>query len=120
MLPFLALGGAIIDRTLKHKEGTMAKILPVGVAQKKVLEALDAPAAIDSWDGAKAFFDELGIVVGARRVGRSSEPQIWINPNRDAGGGWNAGGDGDSWGASHTLTKEQIALLRARGWWHER
>jgi len=97
----------------------MGKILPVGVAQKKVLEALGAPA-IDSWDGAKRFFDDLGIVVGSRRVGRSSEPQVWIAAGRDAGGGWNPGGDGDSWGASHTLTKEQIADFKARGWWREK
>jgi len=97
----------------------MAKILPVGVAQKKVLDLLGAPATIDSWDGAKRILDDLGIVVGSRRVGRSSEPQVWINSSRAAGGGWNVGGDGDSWGASHKLTKEQIADLKARGWWRE-
>ena len=95
----------------------MAKELPVGVAQKKVLDLLGAPDTIQTWDGAKRIFDDLGIVVGSKRVGRTSEPRVSISPNRDAGGGWNPGGDGDSWGASHKLTEAQIADLKARGWW---
>lgn len=96
----------------------MAKELPVGVAQQKVLTALGAPTAIQSWGGAEAYFERIGIRVRAVRVGRSSEPRVRLREDRQAGGGWNEGGDGDSWGErAADLTEAQRAAIAH--WWEK-
>jgi len=72
----------------------MAKETPVGVAQKKVLDALNLHA--ETWNEANAIFSKLGIVVGAKRVGRTSEPVVSYSANA-YGGGFNQYGEGESW-----------------------
>jgi hypothetical protein len=95
----------------------MAKELPIGVAQKKVIELLGSETATELWSGAEAYFERKGIRVRAVRVGRTSEPRVRLrNPD---GGGFTREGDGDSWGAIHDLTTEQLAALQAAGWWEE-
>lgn len=68
------------------------KNTPVGVAQKKVLDALGITA--NDWLDANKKFDEIGIMVGSKRVGNSSEPVITVKETDF--GGWNPGGDGES------------------------
>jgi len=95
----------------------MARDLPIGVAQKKVIDLLGSETRTETWSGAEAYFERKGIRVRAIRVGRSSEPRVRLrNP---AGGGWNPGGDGDSWGAVHDLSDAQLAAIKAAGWWEE-
>lgn len=69
----------------------MAKQTPVGVAQKKVLDALGLQA--DSWNEANEIFRRIGIVVGAKRVGRTSEPVVTVDRY---GGGFNQYGEGET------------------------
>lgn len=92
----------------------MAKELPVGTAQRAVLDALGAPSSVDTWDKAKAYFAELGIVVTAKRDGRKSVPVVFesSHPQR---GGWNPGNE-DGWsGNTPRLTTEQRNALQQ--WW---
>ena len=70
----------------------MAKQTPVGKAQQMVLDALNLKA--ESWNEACAIFSRIGIVVGAKRVGRTSVPVITVDRY---GGGFNAYGEGESW-----------------------
>lgn len=71
--------------------------IPIGVAQEKVLDALGITAS--DWMDAKQKFDEIGIEVGSRRVGRSSEPVV--SRKNSYGGGWNPGGDGEEYRISY-------------------
>ena len=80
---------------------------PVGKAQQKVLDALGVRRS--TFASAEAYFAEIGIVVSSKRVGRSSEPVVRINPRHS--GGWNIGGDGDSWREYADLTPNQLAAL---------
>lgn len=86
---------------------------PVGKAQQAVLDALGLHAG--TFAAAEERFEEIGIIVRAVRVGRTSEPRVRFA--RPAGGEWNEGGDGDGWPADHQLTPEQIASLKEHGWW---
>ncbi len=65
---------------------------PVGKAQQQVLDALGLTAR--DFGEANRKFSEYGISVGSKRVGRSSEPVITVKETDF--GGWNAGGDGES------------------------
>jgi hypothetical protein len=71
----------------------MAKDYPVGKAQQMVLDALNIKAA--SFQEAEKAFNEIGITVTAVRQGRTSVPQV--SRKETSGGGWNAGGDGESY-----------------------
>lgn len=77
----------------------MAKETPVGSAQEKVLNALGLTA--NSFGDANRIFSEIGIEVGCKRVGRSSEPVITEKPT--SFGGWNAGGDGESYEVNYKV-----------------
>jgi hypothetical protein len=64
-----------------------------GVAQQVILNALGIDA--ESFGHANAIFDALGITVIAKRVGRSSVPEVI---KRDlSGGGFNLDGEGEAW-----------------------
>lgn len=80
---------------------------PVGKAQQIVLNALGLKA--NSAGRANELFEELGLVVRPVRQGRTSVPEITIK-NRYAGG-WNEGGDGDSWREYGDLTAEQMQAI---------
>lgn len=89
----------------------MARELPVGVAQKVILDILIPGNGIQYWSTAEKRFEEFGITVRSRRVGRSSVPVVSAkSPDR---GGWNPGGeDGYSGsGDGARLTAEQRAAL---------
>ncbi len=70
---------------------------PTSVAQDKVLEALGLTAT--DFTDAERIFAEIGIQVTSKRVGRSSEPVVTELPVE--GGGWSAGGDGESYKISY-------------------
>lgn len=69
------------------------KATPVGAAQKKVLDALNMTAT--DWNDANEKFKSVGITVGAKRVGKTSEPIVSMMDT--VYGGWNRGGDGESY-----------------------
>ncbi len=71
---------------------------PVGKAQQQVLEALGLTAS--DFSEANQKFNELGIVVSSKRVGRNSEPVITVKETDF--GGWNPGGDGESYSTGRT------------------
>ena len=75
----------------------MAKDYPVGKAQKMVLDALEMTA--DGFTAAEHIFNKIGITVIAVRQGRTSVPQV--HRKETSGGGWNAGGDGESFEISY-------------------
>lgn len=83
------------------------KDLPVGVAQKKVLDAINVRA--QTWQEAEATFSGIGIVVTSKRVGRSSEPVVKFQPTRR--GGFNRDGEGEAWNVPSKLTAEQRQAL---------
>ncbi len=66
---------------------------PVGKAQKMVLDALGV--SIDTYDGAEAFFERIGIIVTPVRQGRKSIPSIKMRET--VGGGFNAYGEGETY-----------------------
>lgn len=66
---------------------------PVGVAQKKVLDALGLTA--ENWRKAEEMFEDLGIGVRSKRVGKTSVPVVTIFPR--SGGGFNQDGEGETW-----------------------
>jgi len=66
---------------------------PVGKAQQMVLQALGKKA--QTFSEATAVFEQMGIVVSSKRQGRESVPVVIVKARM--GGGWNAGGDGESW-----------------------
>lgn len=80
---------------------------PVGKAQQIVLNALGLKAS--GATSANALFEELGLAVRPVRQGRASVPEITLK-SRYAGG-WNEGGDGDSWRAYGDLTAEQMQAI---------
>lgn len=80
---------------------------PVGKAQQVVLDALGLKAT--GMTGANELFESLGLVVRPVRQGRASVPQITIKNRYE--GGWNEGGDGDSWRAYGDLTVEQMQAI---------
>lgn len=87
----------------------MAKEHPVGVAQKIVLDILGETS--EYWSGANAIFERYGIVVGSKRQGRTSVPQVWERETDQ--GGWNPGHEDGYSGspAPSRLTPEQRAAL---------
>jgi len=80
---------------------------PVGKAQQIVLDALGLKAA--GMTSANELFESLGLIVRPVRQGRASVPEITIKNRYE--GGWNEGGDGDSWRAYGDLTAEQMQAL---------
>ena len=78
----------------------MAHNYPTSVAQDKVLAALGMTAV--DYPDAERIFSEIGIEVTSKRVGRSSEPVV--SKLTAYGGGWNAGGDGESYKISYKDT----------------
>lgn len=80
---------------------------PVGKAQQVVLSALGVTR--HTFAGAEAYFEEIGIVVSSKRVGRSSVPVVRIKDRYN--GGFTSEGDGDSWRAYSDLTAEQLQAL---------
>lgn len=70
----------------------LSKTAP-GVAQTVILQALDIKA--NNFAHAKVIFQELGIDVGHKRVGRSSIPVV-TKLDR-SGGAINIEGDGEIW-----------------------
>ena len=86
----------------------MAHSYPTSKTQEKVLTALGLTA--NDFTDAERIFSEIGISVSSKRVGRSTEPVI----SRLAayGGGWNAGGDGESYEISY----KQIDLSLISQW----
>lgn len=80
---------------------------PIGKAQQTVLDALGVTK--HTFAGAEAYFEEIGIVVSSKRVGRSSIPVVRIKGRHT--GGFTTEGDGDSWRAYEDLTTEQITAL---------
>jgi hypothetical protein len=69
----------------------MPKDLPVGVAQSAVLKALGETA--HTWSQAEAIFERYGIVVRAKRQGRTSVPVV--SERKQDLGGWTDYGDYD-------------------------
>lgn len=65
---------------------------PVGKTQKMVLDAMGVKKY--TFDGAEAYFSEIGIVVRAKRIGRTTQPEITV---KRSGSGFSADGDGDTW-----------------------
>lgn len=86
----------------------MAKDYPVGSAQEKVLNALGLTAT--GFSDAERIFNEIGIMVNSKRVGRSSEPVVSLKET--ARGGWNRGGDGES----YTVSYKNIDLSAIAQW----
>lgn len=86
----------------------MAKDFPVGAAQEKVLNALGLAAT--GFSDANRIFDEIGIEVSSKRVGRSSEPVI--SRKQTSFGGWNPGGDGEE----YTVSYKSIDLTPVSQW----
>lgn len=89
----------------------MAKELPVGVAQKVILDILIPGNNIQYWSTAQKRFEEFGITVNSKRVGRGGVPVVYPrNPDR---GGWNPGGEDGYSGSGDgvKLTAEQRAAL---------
>lgn len=84
------------------------KPTPVGVAQQKVLDALNLTAS--DWTDAIRKFDEIGITVNSKRVGRSSEPVVSLKETTR--GGWNRGGDGES----YTVSYKSVDLSAIAQW----
>jgi hypothetical protein len=70
---------------------------PVGKAQQMVLDALGLHAS--DFSEAEQVFESIGISVSSKRVGRSSIPVVSMKET--TGGGWNAGGDGESYEISY-------------------
>lgn len=86
----------------------MAKAYPTSATQDKVLAALGMTAT--DFTDAERIFSEIGIVVTSKRVGRSTEPVI---SRKDAfGGGWNVGGDGES----YAITYKDADLSKLAQW----
>lgn len=81
---------------------------PVGAAQRQVLNALNLTAA--DFTAAEQVFESIGIEVTSKRVGRSSEPVIRMKQTQF--GGFNRGGDGESWSKSFT----KIDLTPVQQW----
>ncbi len=67
-----------------------------GKAQTIILEALELRA--DDNAEAETFFRLLGLRVVAKRIGRTTEPEVTVEARGriEERGGW-AGGDGDTW-----------------------
>ena len=84
------------------------KQTPVGVAQRKVLDALHLTA--DDFGAANQIFEILGIEVTSRRVGRSSEPVVSMMQTEF--GGFNPDGDGETW----TKSFKNLDLTPIRQW----
>jgi hypothetical protein len=85
--------------------------MPVGVAQKTILDILIPDNEIKYWNTAETRFAEFGIVVRAKRVGRTSVPVVSAkSPDH---GGWNPGGEDGYSGSGDgvKLTAEQRAAL---------
>lgn len=78
---------------------------PVGKAQQQVLEALGLTAS--DFSEANQRFNELGIVVSSKRVGRNSEPVITIKETDF--GGFNSYGDGETW---NTGKKSDLSAVK--------
>jgi hypothetical protein len=89
----------------------MARELPVGVAQKVVLDILIPDNRIQYWNTAEARFAEFGITVRSRRAGRTSVPVV--SPKSPDRGGWNPGGEDGYSGSGDgvRLTDDQRAAL---------
>mgnify|MGYP001046615292 CR=1 FL=1 len=64
---------------------------PVGKAQQTILDALNITNC-NGHSHAQQIFDELGIVVSSKRVGRKSVPVV---EKATIGGGFNAYGEGE-------------------------
>ncbi len=69
---------------------------PVGKAQQMVLDALNITVKVNGHRHAQQIFDELGITVSSKRVGRASVPVVIVNTG---GSGRHAYGDYDVWDA---------------------
>ncbi|MFH1186085.1 MAG: hypothetical protein V1755_13765 [Chloroflexota bacterium] len=69
------------------------KATPVGVAQRKVLDALNLTA--EDFFAANQVFENVGIVVTSKRVGRSSEPVVRLLETHFAV--FNQDGEGEEW-----------------------
>jgi hypothetical protein len=77
---------------------------PVGKAQQTILDKLGIKAS--GFQDAQKKFDELGITVGSKRVGRTSVPVVTA---QSGGSQRNSGGDYDVWGSP--ASKETLAKL---------
>ena len=94
----------VVDRYANKRQ------YPVGKAQGDVLAALGIDEkTLNGHSHAQQIFDELGIVVGSKRVGRSSVPVVRITT---VGGGFNAYGEGEE---SYTPSKN-IDLSAIEQW----
>ena len=81
---------------------------PVGKAQEMVLKALGLTA--NNNGHASAIFTALGISVSTKRQGRTSVPVVARMETEF--GGWNAGGDGESW----TISQPDVDLSALAQW----
>lgn len=70
---------------------------PISKTQKMVLDALNLTA--NDFSDADRIFADHGIVVSSKRVGRATEPVV--SRLASHGGGWNVGGDGESYKISY-------------------
>lgn len=86
----------------------MAKDYPVGSAQEKVLNALGLTAT--GFSDAERIFNEIGIEVTSKRVGRTTEPVV--TEKSTSRGGWNSGGDGES----YEVTYKNADLSKIAQW----
>lgn len=71
----------------------MEKHFPVTKVQSMVLGALGLEAT--HFDEAKELLAHLGLTVNVKREGRTTVPSIRVEDR--VGGGWNGGGDADTW-----------------------
>jgi len=85
-----------------YRDNTMSKV------QITILEALGI-CKVEGHAHAKMIFEALGIVVNAKRTGRSYVPEVTILPRQDSieTGGWNPG-DEDGWSYTEKIERPEI------------
>lgn len=94
-----------VARGVKPK---IKKDMPVGAAQKTILDALEI-TGVAGFTHAKQIFEALGLEVGYKRVGRASVPVVKILPRKSfrVEGGWNPGGE-DGWSTETEVTYPEV------------
>ena len=90
----------------------MAKDYPLSKTQQTVLNALGLTA--QNWHEAEELFAKHGLAVEAKRQGRSYVPQITKLATIETGGGWNVGGDGESYEITHEF--EPVDFTEIQQW----
>jgi hypothetical protein len=105
---------ATVNQLYFVKEIKMAdKNYPLSKTQQAVMSALGLTAT--NWHEAEELFAKYGLAVKAKRQGRQYVPQITnLATVVETGGGWNAGGDGDSYEITREF--EPVDLSKIQQW----